>query len=755
VNSLSIIYSLAENASLIFVLVVVYGFLWNSFIARYLDLAMGTLLGIAAVIAMQLPVHLAQGVTIDARTILVAIAGYYFGWKGGLAAFSLAAAYRLASGGVGTVAGIVALAAVATLGAVWQRKSWYPMMSYGSLLVFGFVAAVISLVTGLIFLPKEIAWTIIAGISLPVITVYPIGILLYGKLLGSEYSRKQTQKALFESEARYRTAFLTSPDSINITRLSDGLFLEVNDGFVKLMDWSREETLGRTAIEMNMWRNPQDRERLVNSLQRYGYCKNLEADFVTKSGRVVTCLMSAHTMELNGQTCILSVTRDITARKEAEARINNLAFFDSLTELPNRRLLLDRLKHAVASSARTGSYSALLFIDLDNFKTLNDTLGHDMGDLLLQQAAKRLLDCVREGDTVARLGGDEFVLLLESLSADSQEAARGAETVGEKIVAALNEPYSLAGFSGHSSPSIGVTIFADHEGSLEELLKRADLAMYQAKEAGRNTLRFFEPEMQAAVTTRAALELDLRKGVQNEEFVLHYQPQMDHRGNITGVEALVRWQQQQRGLVPPMMFIPLAESTGMILQIGRWVLVTACAQLRAWSEQPKMNALSIAVNVSARQFYQHDFVEQVLSILAQTGANPKRLKLELTETLLVSNVEDVITKMQMLKAIGVGFSLDDFGTGYSSLSYLKRLPLDQLKIDQSFVRDILSDPNDAAIAKMVIALAGSLGLAVIAEGVESASQREFLATQGCYAYQGYLFSKPIPIGEFEEFVSGR
>jgi diguanylate cyclase (GGDEF)-like protein/PAS domain S-box-containing protein len=754
-NSLNTIYSLAENASLIFVLVVVYGFAWNSFLARYLDLAMGTLLGIAALIAMQVPVHLAPGVTIDARTILVAIAGYYFGWKGGLAAFSLAASYRLALGGVGTVAGIVALGAVATLGAVWQRRHWYPMMSYGSLLLFGCAIAAISLVTGLIFLPSEIAWTVISGISVPVMTVYPIGVLLYGKLLGSESLRQQTQLALLESEARYRTAFLTSPDSINITGLSDGLFLEVNDGFIKLMEWTREEALGRTAIEMNIWRNTQDRERLVDSLQRHGYCDNLEADFVTKSGRVITCLMSAHTMQLNGQTCILSVTRDITARKEAEARINNLAFFDPLTELPNRRLLLDRLKHAIASSARSESYCALLFIDLDNFKTLNDTLGHDMGDLLLQQAAKRLGVCVREGDTVARLGGDEFVLLLESLSADAQEAAGGAEAVGEKILVALNEPYQLAGFTSHSSPSIGVTLFTNHQGSLEELLKRADLAMYQAKEAGRNTLRFFEPEMQAAVTTRAALESDLRKAVLNGEFVLHYQPQVDHRGQITGVEALVRWQQQQRGLVSPLMFIPLAESTGLILQIGRWVLLTACAQLRAWSEHSKMNALSIAVNVSARQFYQQDFVEQVLSILEQTGADPKRLKLELTETLLVSNIEDVITKMHKLKAIGVGFSLDDFGTGYSSLSYLKRLPLDQLKIDQSFVRDILTDPNDAAIAKMVIALAASLGLAVIAEGVESQAQREFLATQGCHAYQGYLFSKPVPIEQFEEFAKGR
>jgi EAL domain-containing protein (putative c-di-GMP-specific phosphodiesterase class I) len=295
----------------------------------------------------------------------------------------------------------------------------------------------------------------------------------------------------------------------------------------------------------------------------------------------------------------------------------------------------------------------------------------------------------------------------------------------------------------------------DHKGSLEDLLKCADLAMYQAKEAGRNTLRFFEPEMQAAITARAALESDLRKAVQDGEFILHYQPQVDQAGNLTGCEALVRWQHQERGLVSPMMFIPVAESTGLILQIGRWVLQTACSQLRAWSDRPLVNQLTIAVNVSARQFYQPDFVDEVVSILKQTGANPSRLKLELTESLLVSNIEDVITKMHHLKAIGVGFSLDDFGTGYSSLSYLKRLPLDQLKIDQTFVRDILTDPNDAAIANMVIALARTLGLDVIAEGVESIPQFEFLAAQGCHAYQGYLFSKPIPIEKFEEFAAAR
>jgi diguanylate cyclase (GGDEF)-like protein len=449
----------------------------------------------------------------------------------------------------------------------------------------------------------------------------------------------------------------------------------------------------------------------------------------------------------------VAVKSDITARKEAEERINNLAFFDPLTGLPNRRLLMDRLKHAIASANRTDRHAALLFIDLDNFKTLNDTLGHDIGDLLLRQTAQRLLGCVREGDTVARLGGDEFVVLLEHVSTQLQDTASSAETVAGKILAALNQSYQLDSFTCHSSASIGVTLFSDHHGNLEDLLKRADLAMYQAKTAGRNTLRFFDPQMQVAVTTRAALEEDLREALRSQQFLLFYQAQVDGAGAITGVEALLRWQHPRRGLVSPAEFIPLAEDTGLIVPIGRWVLETACAQLSAWAARPDRRALNIAVNVSARQFYSQDFVEQVTQVLDSSGAAPQRLKLELTESLLVTHIEDVISKMQTLKAAGVCFSLDDFGTGYSSLSYLKKLPLDQLKIDQSFVRDILVDPNDAAIAKMVVALAESLGLAVIAEGVETDAQRSFLAELGCHAYQGYLFSRPLPLDEFEQLAA--
>ena len=509
------------------------------------------------------------------------------------------------------------------------------------------------------------------------------------------------------------------------------------------------------------WQNllhPEDRPRVADDFQstlRGGRAFSREYRIVRPLNGEIRWVVAWGDYEFDvAGTPMLQVgaMQDITERKAAAGEIEQLAFYDPLTGLPNRRLLLDRLRQAMASSARSERYGALLFLDLDNFKTLNDTLGHDIGDLLLQQVAQRLATCVREGDTVARLGGDEFVVMLEDLSENMQEAATQTETVGEKILAVLNQSYQLASHRHHSTPSIGVTLFTDHQGTIDDLLKRADMAMYQAKASGRNALRFYDPEMQAAVTTRAALEADLREAVLKGQFLLYYQAQVDGAGRLTGVEALLRWQHPRRGLVSPLEFIPLAEETGVILPLGLWVLETACTQLTAWAVRPEMAHLSIAVNVSAHQLHHRDFVDQVLAMLDHTGANPQRLKLELTESLLVADVEGVIAKMTALRAKGVGFSLDDFGTGYSSLSYLKRLPLDQLKIDQGFVKNILTDSNDAAIAKMVVALAESLGLAVIAEGVEIKEQSDFLARQGCHAYQGYLFGRPLPLAEFEEFA---
>lgn len=445
--------------------------------------------------------------------------------------------------------------------------------------------------------------------------------------------------------------------------------------------------------------------------------------------------------------------QDITARKNAEQEITLLAYYDSLTQLPNRRLLMDRLQQAMASSARSGRSGALLLLDLDNFKTLNDTLGHDKGDLLLRQVAQRLTRCVREGDTVARLGGDEFVVLFDGLNERTEESVKQAEVLGEKISTELSKPYQLDDHDNHSTVSIGIAIFSGHQFTIEELLKQADLAMYQSKAAGRNALRFFDQKMQVLVTKRAAMEDELRAAIRDRQFFVRYQPQVMGDGRLTGAEVLLRWLHPKRGEISPVEFIPLAEETGLILPIGQWVLETACIQLTKWSRQAGMEHLTLAVNVSAKQLHQVDFVAQVIESFKNTGANPRLLKLELTESLLVTDLENTVAKMTSLKACGLGFSLDDFGTGFSSLSYLKRLPLDQLKIDQGFVRDILTDPDDAAIAKMVIVLAESLGLAVIAEGVELEAQRDFLARHGCHAYQGYLYSHPLSLVEFEAFAT--
>ena len=450
----------------------------------------------------------------------------------------------------------------------------------------------------------------------------------------------------------------------------------------------------------------------------------------------------------NGEIVALcGVSTDITQRKAMEDEIRQLAFYDPLTHLPNRRLLGDRLQQALVASARSGEYCALLFIDLDNFKTLNDTLGHDKGDILLQQVAARLITCVREGDTVARLGGDEFVIMLSGLGEESAEAARRAKAVGEKVLAHLGQPFQVPGRTHFSTGSVGITVFEGRAHSADDLLKQADLAMYQAKASGRNTLRFFDPQMQAALNTRAALEADLRRGLAEEQFVLFYQVQIGRNGQPLGVEALLRWMHPEQGLQGPNSFIPVAEETGLIIAIGNWVLSAACRQLSLWQQDPLTAGLSIAVNVSARQFRQPEFVAHVLSAIDSHAIDGQHLKLELTESLLLDDVNDTIAKMTALKRRGVSFSLDDFGTGYSSLSYLKSLPIEQLKIDQSFVRDLLSDPNDAAIARAIITLADSLGLTVIAEGVETEAQRDFLAAQGCHAYQGYLFGRPVAVDQ--------
>jgi diguanylate cyclase (GGDEF)-like protein/PAS domain S-box-containing protein len=837
----------------------------------------GVLFGVICIVGMMTPIVLTPGVIFDARSVVLSMAGLFGGpLVAGVAAI-IAGGYRLWLGGLGVEVGLLVVLSSVTLGLLLRHavaRGW-AKVGVWQLLVFGFV---VHLFVVLLFtqLPAGVAPQVLASVSLPLLLTFTPATLFLGLLLRDGVHRAETEQALRESEARFRSLLQDIPGVAVQGYGPDGTINFWNAASERLYGFSAEEAIGRKKLDLiipvrlresvqqamrQMFETHQaipaaelllmrqdgsevpvfsshgfvshsgvdpevfrfdidlsERNRTESELRIAAVAfEAQEGIIVTDAQQVILRVNKAFTdsvgyteAEAVGQTLALiyserhddafyadihqqlqrsgqwageiwsrrqsgevfpqwinitavwnekiqvshyvATLTDITQRKAAEEHIRQLAFFDPLTGLPNRRLLLDRLQHALAVSGRNKRSGAVLFIDLDHFKTINDTLGHEKGDLLLQQVAMRLSGCIREGDTVARLGGDEFVVMLEELDAVREIAADEAKSVGEKILALLNQPYHLVDFDFHSTSSIGVALYSGQSVPMDDLLKQADLAMYQAKSDGRNSMRFFDPTMQALVNARAKLESDLREGILQGQFLLYYQPQVDAFNHVTGAEALLRWLHPGRGMVSPADFIPLAEETGQILPLGNWVLETACAQLLAWAQQPACAQLTLAVNVSARQFREPDFAHYLLGLLDYTGADPKKLKLELTESVLAANLEDIVSKMTALRERGVSFSLDDFGTGYSSLSYLKRLPLDQLKIDQSFVRDVLIDPNDAAIAKTVVALAQSLGLAVIAEGVETEAQRDFLAQHGCHAYQGYLFSRPLPLNEFEQFL---
>ena len=561
-----------------------------------------------------------------------------------------------------------------------------------------------------------------------------------------------TERKLAEEELRIAAVAFSSQNGMLITD-PDGVIQRVNSAFTQLTGYTASEAIGKTPAMLHSGRQgPLFYQQMWAELKEKGYWQG-EIWNKRKCGEIYPEILTISAINSPGQviTHFVGNFTDITESKQAEAEIHRLAYYDPLTNLPNRRLLQDRLAQAIVATARSEMFGALFFIDLDHFKALNDSRGHDVGDLLLVDVAVRLRECVREKDTVARQGGDEFVVLIVDLSLSANEAAILAAQLGDKLREALAAPFNLKGYEYHCKNSIGVGLFHAQD-SVEELFKQADLALYQAKNSGRDKLRFFEPAMQDAMDQRSMLEAALHKVVMLNQLRLYYQPQIDINHRVVGVEALVRWQHPQRGLVPPDDFIPLAEDTGLILPIGRWVLESACSQIKTWADVEQTSNLQIAVNVSARQFRQPDFVEQVKKVLSDSGAKPARLKLELTESMLLEDIKDTIAKMHAIKKLGVIFSLDDFGTGYSSLSYLAQLPLDQIKIDKSFVRNLPGVKNDETIARAIITMGLGLNLNVIAEGVETESQREFLEALGCHEYQGYLFSRPLPLSELEAYL---
>ena len=573
----------------------------------------------------------------------------------------------------------------------------------------------------------------------------------------------------------YRAIFVETIDLPyqKLHEAQQSLALSVNASNIGLWDWDipnnqvyfspewksqlgyKDDELSNTFETWASLIHPEDRDATLQYLQNFLHTSqtNYENEFrLRHRDNTYRTILARGEVRFDSEgkpIRLLGSHIDITDRKVAEEEIHNLAFFDPLTKLPNRRLFLDRFQLALLISARSKKYGAVMFLDLDHFKVINDTLGHSLGDYLLTEVAKRIKNCLREEDTVARLGGDEFVILIEEIDTNAEVSSKRVAQIAEKIHDILSDPYQISEYKNQTTVSIGVALYCGTDKSVDDILKFADMAMYKSKESGRNTIRFFDPAMQQSIETHAALEADLRVAVSEKQFSLHYQIQVDNHKRPIGAEALLRWQHPTRGMVAPAEFIPIAEDTSLILEIGLWVIDTACQQLAAWSQNEQSRHLSLAVNVSALQFKMQDFVLNVNAIIQKRRINPSLLKLELTESAVLSDVNEVIAKMHALKELGIKLSMDDFGTGYSSLSYLTRLPLNQLKIDQSFVRDIRVDHYDSIMVQTIIDMAKNFHLDVIAEGVETEEQFRFLEDNKCFAYQGYYFGKPAPIAEFD------
>ncbi len=723
---------------------------------RLLMLASGLLFGGICAIGMWAPAHVAPGVFVDARSVVLSMAALVCGPGVALLAASLAAVLRWWLGGSGVVIGLLVIAASSGLGLLyrWLQPRWRLGTGPLALLLFGLLLHLA--VAGLLQweAPETVA-RFNQLLAWPFVLVFGLATAFLGWLLQDLQQRQRTEADLTASQRRLHTLLHDLPAISVQGYRADGTTIYWNKASEHLYGYSAAEALGRNLLEL-----------IVPAPMHAGVRQAIEDMFRTgvpipagelrlqhKDGHAVDVFSSHAYLPLPGQEAeMFCLDIDLSARKAAEEQARFLALYDPLTQLPNRRLLADRLQQALAASVRSGLGGALLCLDIDHFKTLNDSQGHAAGDQLLALLAQRLQACVREQDTVARIGGDEFVVLLAALATTPLESAAQTRVLGERILQALRQPCQIDGQEQHPSASMGATLFGPQSGDAQALLQQADLAMYRAKEAGRNQLHFFDPVMQAAAHQRQQLITELHKALREQELRLYYQPQVDADGQITGAEVLLRWQHPERGMIAPGLFIPLAEETGQILALGEWVLQQALAQQARWRQQPRLALLHLSVNVSARQFRHTDFVADLHELLQRSGTQARCITLELTESLLLQDVDEVSTLMQALRSLGLQLSLDDFGTGYSSLGYLKRLHLTQVKIDQGFVRGMLHDHKDVAIARSIITLAQELGLTVVAEGVETEAHHQLLQAHGCRHFQGYLFGRPMPLAEFEALV---
>ena len=710
----------------------------------------GLLFGGISVVGMINAIEIQPGVIFDSRSVILSMAGLFGGMEVALISGTVSAIYRLWYGGEGAYVGIIIILISITAGLIYHVLHLNEKLKISAFNLFGFGLLLHLLISALFYMfPNELSHHIYSSVALPFIGVYSLSTMFLGLVLADTDRRFETEKTLALNAKKTQVILGAIPDLLMIVD-EDGTFIDTLS--------SPEHIHYRDAMRMvnsnlNIELKKEHSNGLLQAIHHaLTFRQTITYDYEQDTylgKRLIEGRVQPFSISENGKQNVLLLARDITDRKLKEDEIRFLAFYDPLTKLPNRRLLQERLHRAQRESEFSKAFCALLFIDIDNFKTLNDTLGHDKGDLLLTEVSRRLSYHLKETDLVARLGGDEFVIMMESLTDSEEIAAAMCRNTAEAVVRVLNEPYQIDSLLHNSSASIGITLFRGLADKPDELMKRADIAMYQAKAGGKNTHRFFDKKMQSAVIHKARLESDLREAIKHSQLALHYQPQVDRHGKTIGAEALLRWPHPEQGMIPPSEFIPLAEECGLILDVGNWVLREACLQVAEWNKNPETAHLVVAVNISVKQTHQPHFVEQVLSAVFSAAIQPYQLKLELTESVLLEDAEEIVEKMSVLESYGISMSLDDFGTGYSSLAYLKRLPLHQLKIDQSFVRDLLTDPNDAAIARTIVALADSMGLDVIAEGVETEEHREKLAELGCFMYQGYLYGKPAPAIELK------